>query len=121
MKKAIVLLSGGLDSATTLAIAHGQGFRCYALSIDYGQRHFAELNAAQKIAQSLGSHKHQIIKIDLTAFGGSALTDQSIKVPTSGENPGIPVTYVPARNTIMLSVQAGDIREPAWGPLPKWK
>ncbi|MER2512150.1 MAG: 7-cyano-7-deazaguanine synthase QueC [Nitrosomonas ureae] len=104
MKKAIVLLSGGLDSATTLAIARNQGFRCYALSIDYGQRHFAELNAAQKITQSLGSHMHQIIKIDLTTFGGSALTDQSIKVPTSEENPGIPVTYVPARNTIMLSL-----------------
>lgn len=104
MKKAIVLLSGGLDSATTLAIARGQGFRCYALSIDYGQRHFAELNAAQKIAKSLDSHKHQIIKIDLTTFGGSALTDQSINVPTSGESPGIPVTYVPARNTIMLSL-----------------
>jgi len=104
MKKTIVLLSGGLDSATTLAIARNQGFRCYALSIDYGQRHFAELNAARKIAQSLGSHMHQIIKIDLTTFGGSALTDQSIKVPTSEENPGIPVTYVPARNTIMLSL-----------------
>ncbi|SEF39528.1 7-cyano-7-deazaguanine synthase QueC [Nitrosomonas ureae] len=104
MKKAIVLLSGGLDSATTLAIARSQGFRCYALSIDYGQRHFAELNAAQKIAQSLDSHMHKIIKIDLATFGGSALTDQSIKVPTSGENPGIPVTYVPARNTIMLSL-----------------
>lgn len=104
MKKAIVLLSGGLDSATTLAIARSQDFRCYALSIDYGQRHHVELNAAQKIAQSLGSHNHQIIKIDLTTFGGSALTDQSIKVPTSGENPGIPVTYVPARNTIMLSL-----------------
>ena len=104
MKKPIVLLSGGLDSATTLAIARNQGFRCYALSIDYGQRHFAELNAARKIAQSLGSHMHQIIKIDLTTFGGSALTDQSIKVPTSEENPGIPVTYVPARNTIMLSL-----------------
>ena len=104
MKKAIVLLSGGLDSATTLAIARNQGFRCYALSIDYGQRHFVELNAAQKIAQSSGSHIHQIIRIDLTTFGGSALTDQSINVPTSGESPGIPVTYVPARNTIMLSL-----------------
>ena len=92
MNKAIVLLSGGLDSATTLAIARSQGFRCYALSIDYGQRHFAELNAAKNIAQSLDSHIHQMIKIDLTTFGGSALTDQSITVPTSEENPGIPVT-----------------------------
>jgi len=104
MKKAVILLSGGLDSATTLAIARDQGFECYALSIDYGQRHYAELNAAKKIAQSLGSHAHKMIKIDLTAFGGSALTDQSIEVPISGENPDIPVTYVPARNTIMLSL-----------------
>lgn len=104
MKKAVVLLSGGLDSATTLAIARDQGFECHALSIDYGQRHHAELNAAQKVAQSLGSHAHKIIKINLTAFGGSALTDQSIEVPTSGKNIDIPVTYVPARNTIMLSL-----------------
>ncbi|WP_295623362.1 7-cyano-7-deazaguanine synthase QueC [uncultured Nitrosomonas sp.] len=104
MKKAVVLLSGGLDSATTLAIARDQGFECHALSIDYGQRHYAELNAAQKVAQSLGSHAHKIIKINLTAFGGSALTDQSIEVPTSGKNINIPVTYVPARNTIMLSL-----------------
>ncbi|WP_293006715.1 7-cyano-7-deazaguanine synthase QueC [Nitrosomonas sp.] len=104
MKKAVVLLSGGLDSATTLAIARDQGFECHALSIDYGQRHYAELNAAQKVAQSLGSHSHKIIKINLTAFGGSALTDQSIEVPTSGKNIDIPVTYVPARNTIMLSL-----------------
>lgn len=104
MKKAVVLLSGGLDSATTLAIARDQGFECHALSIDYGQRHHAELNAAQKVAQSLGSHAHKIVKINLTAFGGSALTDQSIEVPTSGKNIDIPVTYVPARNTIMLSL-----------------
>ncbi len=104
MKKAVVLLSGGLDSATTLAIAHEQGFECYTLSIDYGQRHNAELKAAQKVAQSLGSYAHQIIKIDLTVFGGSALTDQSIEVPIAGESSGIPITYVPARNTIMLSL-----------------
>ena len=106
MKKAVVLLSGGLDSATTLAIARHQAFECYALSLDYGQRHRSELEAAQKVAQSLCAHAHQIIKLDLTAFGGSALTDWSIEVPTSGETKttDIPITYVPARNTIMLSL-----------------
>ncbi len=104
MKKALVLLSGGLDSATTLAIARDRGFECYALSVDYGQRHYAELKAAQKVAQSLGSYEHHIIKIDLAAFGGSALTDQSIEVPTAGEECDIPITYVPARNTIMLAL-----------------
>lgn len=104
MKKAVVLLSGGLDSATTLAIAHDQGFACYALSVDYGQRHRSELEAAQKVAQSLGAHRHQIIKLDLAAFGGSALTDQTIEVPIASEEAEIPVTYVPARNTIMLSL-----------------
>lgn len=104
MKKAVVLLSGGLDSATALAIARDQGFQCYALSIDYGQRHRSELAAAQKVAQSLGAHRHQIIKLDLTAFGGSALTDQAIEIPIAGEKAEIPVTYVPARNTIMLSL-----------------
>ena len=104
MKKAVVLLSGGLDSATALAIARDKGFECYALSLDYGQRHQSELKAAKDVARSLGSHVHQIIKLDLTIFGGSALTDQSIEVPTSGENTDIPITYVPARNTIMLSL-----------------
>ena len=104
MKKAVVLLSGGLDSATTLAIARDQGFQCHALSVDYGQRHRSELEAAQKVAQSLGAYRHQIIKLDLTAFGGSALTDQTIEIPTAGEETEIPVTYVPARNTIMLSL-----------------
>lgn len=104
MKKALVLLSGGLDSATTLAIARDRGFECYALSVDYGQRHYAELKAAQRVAQSLGSYAHHIIKIELAAFGGSALTDQSIEVPTTGESCDIPITYVPARNTIMLSL-----------------
>lgn len=104
MKKAVVLLSGGLDSATVLAIARDQGYRCYALSVDYGQRHRSELAAAQKVAQSLGAHRHQIIKLDLTAFGGSALTDQAIEIPIAGEKAEIPVTYVPARNTIMLSL-----------------
>ena len=104
MKKAVVLLSGGLDSATVLAIARDKEFECYALSLDYGQRHQSELKAAQNVARSLGSHTHQTIQLDLTVFGGSALTDQSIKVPTAGENTGIPITYVPARNTILLSL-----------------
>jgi 7-cyano-7-deazaguanine synthase len=104
MKKAVVLLSGGLDSATTLAIARNRQFECYALSVDYGQRHKSELEAARNVAQSLGSHAHQVIKLDLAVFGGSALTDRSIEIPTSGENTNIPVTYVPARNTIMLSL-----------------
>ncbi len=104
MKKAVVLLSGGLDSATVLAIACDQGYQCYALSVDYGQRHRSELDAAQKVAHSLGAHQHQIIKLDLTAFGGSALTDQAIEIPVAGEKTEIPVTYVPARNTIMLSL-----------------
>lgn len=104
MKQAVVLLSGGLDSATVLAIARNQGFQCYALSVDYGQRHRSELAAAQKTAQSLGARRHQIITLDLTAFGGSALTDQAIEIPIAGEKTDIPVTYVPARNTIMLSL-----------------
>jgi 7-cyano-7-deazaguanine synthase len=102
--KAVVLLSGGLDSATTLAIARDQQYECYALSVDYGQRHESELTAAQVVARSLGVRQHQIIKMDLAAFGGSALTDPSITVPTSGEKVSIPVTYVPARNTVMLSL-----------------
>ncbi|MDO9311179.1 MAG: 7-cyano-7-deazaguanine synthase QueC [Nitrosomonas sp.] len=104
MKKAVILLSGGLDSATTLAIARNRQFECYTLSVDYGQRHQSELEAAKKVAQSLGSQTHQAIKLDLTVFGGSALTDQSIEVPTAGASSDIPITYVPARNTIMLSL-----------------
>ena len=104
MVKAVVLLSGGLDSATTLAIARNQQYECYALSIDYGQRHGSELVAAQRVAQSLGAQSQQVIKTDLGVFGGSALTDTSIDVPTSNGKGGIPVTYVPARNTIMLSL-----------------
>ncbi len=104
MKKAVVLLSGGLDSATALAIARDQGYQCYALSVDYGQRHRSELDAARKVAQSLGTVAHQIIKLDLTAFGGSALTDQTIEVPIGEAEADIPITYVPARNTIMLSL-----------------
>lgn len=104
MKKAVVLLSGGLDSATCLAMAKSQGFDPYCLSFDYGQRHNAELKAAANIAKALGAAEHRIAKIDLGAFGGSALTDSKIAVPTAGvEDGSIPVTYVPARNTILLS------------------
>jgi len=102
-QKAVVLLSGGLDSATVLALARAQGFQCFALSVDYGQRHHSELAAAPRVAVTLGACEHRVINIDLTAFGGSALTDSRIAVPEqSGE--GIPLTYVPARNTIMLSL-----------------
>lgn len=103
MKNAVILLSGGLDSATVLAMARQQGFACYALSVDYGQRHHAELAAAQRVAQALGAIEHRVINIDLTAFGGSALTDSKIAVPEKMGS-GIPLTYVPARNTIMLSL-----------------
>jgi len=101
---AVVLLSGGLDSATTLAIARGRNYECHALSIDYGQRHDSELAAACKLAQAIGIRDHKIIKVDLGAFGGSALTDKSAAIPVEGANAGIPATYVPARNTIMLSI-----------------
>lgn len=101
---AVVLLSGGLDSATTLAIARRRGFRCHCLSLDYGQRHRVELTAADRVAASLGAVAHRTLQLDLAAFGGSALTDENIAVPTSGLEPGIPVTYVPARNTIMLAL-----------------
>lgn len=103
-EKAIVLLSGGLDSATCLAIARSQGFDCYCLSFDYGQRHSAELQAADRVVRALGAVEHRVINFGLAQFGGSALTDTSIAVPTGGVQPGIPVTYVPARNTIMLSL-----------------
>jgi 7-cyano-7-deazaguanine synthase len=102
-ERAVVLLSGGLDSATVLAQARAQGFQCHALSVDYGQRHHAELAAAQRIAAELGAYEHKTINIDLTAFGGSALTDSNIAVPETATS-GIPLTYVPARNTIMLSL-----------------
>jgi 7-cyano-7-deazaguanine synthase len=105
-RKAVVLLSGGLDSATTLAIANDQGYACYAISLDYGQRHHAELAAAQRVAASLGVVEHKVISLDLSNIGGSALTDRRIAVPEQpGE--GIPVTYVPARNTIFLSLALG--------------
>ncbi len=104
-KKAIILLSGGLDSATTLAIAQSQGFDCYALSFRYGQRHTVELNAACRIATTVKVKEHRIIDIDLAAFGGSALTDKELDVPKDRPDlsSGIPITYVPARNTIFLS------------------
>ena len=98
-----MLLSGGLDSATTLAIARSEGFDCHCLSLDYGQRHATELDAARRVAAALGASEQRTIKLDLAAFGGSALTDQRIAVPTE-PSAGIPVTYVPARNTIMLSL-----------------
>jgi 7-cyano-7-deazaguanine synthase len=104
MNRAVVLLSGGLDSATTLAVARRDGFACHALSVDYGQRHRAELTAAERVAATLGAAEHRVFRLDLTGFGGSALTDPSIAVPTAGLQPGIPVTYVPARNTILLSL-----------------
>lgn len=104
MKKAVILLSGGLDSATCLAIAKSQGYEAYCLSFDYGQRHNAELAAAARVAKMLGAAEHRVVKIDLAAFGGSALTDASIAVPVDGvQENTIPVTYVPARNTVMLS------------------
>lgn len=106
--RAIVLLSGGLDSATCLAIARSEGFDAYALSVSYGQRHAAELVASEKVAQALGAVEHRVAHVDLGQFGGSALTDASIKVPTEGVQPDIiPVTYVPARNTVMLSLALG--------------
>jgi 7-cyano-7-deazaguanine synthase len=101
---AVVLLSGGLDSATVLAMARADGYACHCLSLDYGQRHRAELDAAARVATALGARAHRIVKLDLAAFGGSALTDTSIAVPVGGIEPGIPITYVPARNTILLSL-----------------
>jgi 7-cyano-7-deazaguanine synthase len=111
-KPAVVLLSGGLDSATTLVMAMDAGFSCYALSFDYGQRSSAELNAAKKVAQAAGVQEHRILKIDLGQFGGSALTDHDIAVPQSefaqdtdaSSVDEIPITYVPARNTVFLSL-----------------
>ncbi len=105
-QKAVILLSGGLDSATCLAIAKDAVYDCYCLSIDYGQRHSIELAAAQNVAKSLGAIEHKIVNLDLRSIGGSALTDTSIAIPED-EPGGIPVTYVPARNTIMLSVALG--------------
>ena len=106
-RRAVVLLSGGLDSATCLAIARSEGFACHCLSVDYGQRHAAELVAAARVAAGLGASEHKVVHLDIGQFGGSALTDRAIAVPTGGVKPGIPVTYVPARNTIMLSLALG--------------
>jgi 7-cyano-7-deazaguanine synthase len=106
MTRAVVLLSGGLDSATTLALARQDGMICHALSLDYGQRHHAELEAARNLALRLGAAEHRVMRLDMGAYGGSALTDASIAVPESA-SVGIPVTYVPARNTIMLALALG--------------
>ena len=106
MKSAIVLLSGGLDSATTLAIARSRGFRTFALSVHYGQRHIAELDAASRVAAALGAHEHRVMGVDLAGIGGSALTDLDLAVPESAGT-GIPITYVPARNTLLLSLALG--------------
>ncbi len=105
--KAVILVSGGLDSATVLAMASDQGYETYALSLDYGQRHRSELEAAARVAKALGAAEHRVIKLDLTGWGGSALTDSHIDVPMSAAATpagAIPVTYVPARNTIFLSL-----------------
>jgi 7-cyano-7-deazaguanine synthase len=106
-RPAVVLLSGGLDSATVLAVVKAGGFAPHALSIDYGQRHRAELDAALRVAPALGAVAHRIVHVDAGQFGGSALTDASIAVPVDGVQPGIPVTYVPARNTLMLALALG--------------
>lgn len=110
MKRAVVLLSGGLDSATTLAIARSQGFETYTLSVNYGQRHVAELEAARRVAQALGAVQHKVVTVDLRCIGGSALTDQ-IAVPKDRPfeqiEVGIPITYVPARNTVLLALALG--------------
>jgi 7-cyano-7-deazaguanine synthase len=106
VSKAVVLLSGGLDSATTLALARADGFSCYALSVDYGQRHRVELDAARRVARSLDVVEHKVVWLDLAAIGGSALTDETISVPEVPTR-GIPVTYVPARNTVLLALALG--------------
>ncbi|MCM2327126.1 MAG: 7-cyano-7-deazaguanine synthase QueC [Lysobacter sp.] len=103
MARAVVLVSGGLDSATVLAIARSEGWTCHALSVDYGQRHRSELDAAAAVARALGAVEHRIARVDLGVFGGSALTDRSIAIPTA-PSAGIPVTYVPARNTVLLAL-----------------
>src|SRR5579863_7720865 len=103
---AVVLLSGGLDSATTLAWARRQGFAAYALSVAYGQRHLAELEAAARIAHALGAQEHRVMRVDLAGIGGSALTDWRIPLPEQ-RTAGIPVSYVPARNTLLLSLALG--------------
>ena len=107
-KRAIVLLSGGLDSTTCLAIAREQQFACYALSIDYGQRHHSELAAAARIAQHYNCEEHRVVELNVGQFGGSALTDENINVPSGAQSSEeIPSTYVPARNTLMLAAALG--------------
>jgi 7-cyano-7-deazaguanine synthase len=106
MNKAVVLVSGGLDSATTLAIARDRGFECHALSFDYGQRHHIELAAARRVAARLGAAQHKIVELDIGWMGGSALTDSTLAVPRA-PTAGIPITYVPARNTIFLAIALG--------------
>jgi 7-cyano-7-deazaguanine synthase len=106
MQSAIVLLSGGLDSATVLAIARAEGYRTFALSVDYGQRHSAELAAADRVAHALGAYEHRLMRVDLAGIGGSALTDTTVPVPETPTT-GIPATYVPARNTLMLALALG--------------
>lgn len=105
-KRAVILLSGGLDSATVVAMAKADGYQCYTMSFDYGQRHRAELNAAARVARDLGVVEHKVIGLNLDGIGGSALTDSSIDVPEAPSE-GIPVTYVPARNTVFLSLALG--------------
>ena len=106
--KAVVLLSGGLDSATVIAMAKARGFDCYTIGFDYGQKHNSELKAAFRIAEACGDHPHKVIRLDLGSIGGSALTSDDIDVPVEGvANSGIPVTYVPARNTVFLSIALG--------------
>jgi 7-cyano-7-deazaguanine synthase len=105
-KRAVILVSGGLDSSTVLAMAKQQGYDCYTLSFDYGQRHRAELVAAEQVSEALGDIEHKVVKLNLDSIGGSALTDTSIDVPEE-ETEGIPITYVPARNTIFLSIALG--------------
>lgn len=104
IRPAVILLSGGLDSTTCLAIAREAGFDCFALSVAYGQRHAAELSASRRIAQQFGVREHRLANVSLGQFGGSSLTDAAMKVPVSGVGAGIPSTYVPARNTVMLSM-----------------
>jgi 7-cyano-7-deazaguanine synthase len=105
-RSAVVLLSGGLDSTTVLAMARAQGYRAFALTVDYGQRHSAELAAAHRVAEALGAHEHRVMRVDLAGIGGSALTDAAVAVPET-PTAGIPTTYVPARNTLMLALALG--------------
>lgn len=105
-KKAVILLSGGLDSATVVAMAKAEGYQCYSMSFDYGQRHRVELRAAERVAQQLGVIEHKVVGLNLNGIGGSALTDLSIDVPES-PSLGIPITYVPARNTVFLALALG--------------